>query len=91
MKIKRKFFIEQERTTTIRFGSGSPFEQFCPLCSARSRFVTVDEAAIFCGTNSRMIFRLVENDRLHSQETPLGLLLVCFQSLSAFKNQENQK
>lgn len=85
MKIKREFFVEKERTVTLRFADLSG-ERFCPVCGAPSRFVTTDEAAIIGGTSSRQIFRLVENECLHSRETRLGLLQVCLQSLSNLKN-----
>lgn len=89
MKIKRKreFYVERERRVTIRFGNTAT-EQFCAVCNGESRFVTIDEAAIICGTNRLSIFRLIESLKLHSAETPAGRLLVCLASLTTFKNHQ---
>lgn len=86
MKIKRKreVTVERERNITIRFG-GDATEKFCEYCAAPSMFITTDEAAISCGTTSLTIFRLVETKEIHSLETTEGLLLICFASLTEFK------
>ena len=83
MKIKKEIFIEQERSVTIRFAS-PPNERFCSSCQLASRFVTIDEAAVFGGISSRAIFHLVEAEMLHWIETQFGLLLVCLNSLGNY-------
>lgn len=54
----------------------------CGLCAKRVQFLTTDEAAKTAEKTSRQIFRLVENERLHFQETPEGSLLICTISLN---------
>jgi hypothetical protein len=45
------------------------------------QMVTVDEAAILRGVDSRAIFRWVEAEQVHSSETANGLLRICLNSL----------
>lgn len=44
--------------------------------------VSVDESAILARVSSRMIYRWLEAGKLHSAETPEGLLLICLNSLT---------
>jgi hypothetical protein len=39
--------------------------------------LSIDDAAIFAGVNSRTIFHWAESGVVHSSETPEGLLLIC--------------
>lgn len=88
MKIKRKreIVIERQRSVTFQIKKNAS-ERFCERCGANSRFLTIDEATLLAQTNSGRIFRLIENETLHSIETPEGWLLVCPVSLAAIKNQ----
>jgi hypothetical protein len=43
--------------------------------------VTPDEAAAITCTNSRMIYRWVEAEKVHSTETADGATLICLNSL----------
>lgn len=83
MKIikKKELIIERERSVTIRFANALS-ERFCVACGGRMQFVTIDEAAVVRQTTARQIFRLVEADLVHFDETENGLLLICFASLS---------
>lgn len=45
----------------------------------------VDQAAILLRLSSRRIHRMVDEGKLHFTETPVGLLLMCIESLSEFK------
>jgi len=82
MKItrKREIILERTRSVTIRFGDESG-EIFCPVCEELIRFITVDQAATISEMTAREIFRLVEDERIHFQETKQGRLLVCLASL----------
>jgi hypothetical protein len=43
--------------------------------------LSIDDAAIFAGVNSRTIFHWAESGVVHSTETAEGLLLICPNSL----------
>ena len=74
--------IEVEREFVIN-RNGSDAVIFCETCPTPSQMVSVDEAALLTGTNSRSIFAKVEDDGLHYHETDDGLLLICVNSLTA--------
>jgi len=79
MKRKRtEITIETDRT----FFVSSPRIVFgwCAACDAQVEMVSLDEAAILRGVNSRTVFRWVEEKQVHSSETANGLLLICLNS-----------
>jgi hypothetical protein len=45
--------------------------------------LSIDDAAILAGVNSRTIFGWAESGVVHSTETPDGLLLICLNSLTS--------
>ena len=47
--------------------------------------ISVDHAAVLSGASEMMIYRMVEEGRLHHAETTDGRLRICLQSLSAMK------
>ena len=59
----------------------------CSECISPVQMMPVDAAAKVRGVSSRTIYRLVEAGKLHFQETPDGLPLVCVASLSAIKSE----
>jgi len=79
--------IETEKYLTVRNGV-SIKRIACDLCKGSVPMLTVSEAAQVAGTSSRQIFRLVEAGQLHFRETGTGLLVVCFNSLSAEKEKQ---
>jgi len=90
MKITKKSQVicERERRVTIRF-SNLPIERFCPQCSAETRFLTVQEAALVKQVKAREIFRLAENGQVHFDETESATLLICLASLLGLENDIN--
>lgn len=50
---------------------------FCPECSDRVALVTLDEAVRISGIGSRMVYRLIEEGRIHFAETTDGVARVC--------------
>lgn len=76
--------IETEKYFAVRNGAAIN-RVVCHLCEGKIPMLTSAEAAQFAGITSRQIFRLVETGQLHFRETPDGLLLICFDSLSKQK------
>jgi len=74
--------FETEKFLTVSIGNGKRRE-FCETCDSNQPMLTVTEAAQFVGISSRAIFQLIEVGQLHFRETGTGLLVVCFNSLSA--------
>lgn len=79
---KRKTVITVEtHSLTIMQTRGRSSELWCATCQALRQMMTVEQAASLCSINQRVIFRLVESNRVHFNETPTGQLLLCTESL----------
>ena len=82
MKTKRRtaITIETDRVFVIRRRGGSVLA-WCAECAEQVKMVTPDEAAVFSRVSSRTIYRWVEAEKLHFEETPDGVLFICLSSL----------
>ena len=54
---------------------------FCSDCGGEARMIEPAEAAKLARVSMRMIYRWVEEGRVHFIETPDGRLFICFDSL----------
>ncbi|HEX6732269.1 MAG TPA: hypothetical protein VF074_19790 [Pyrinomonadaceae bacterium] len=79
MKTRTEITFEMDRLVIVGTRGGNL--QWCDTCHKRVDMMTTDQAAIMARVTSRTIFRWAESDRLHSSETPEGLLLICPNSL----------
>lgn len=79
MKTRTEITFEMDRLVIVGTHRGSL--QWCDNCHKRVDMMTTDQAAIIASVNSRTIFRWADSGRLHSSETPEGLLLICPNSL----------
>ena len=84
MKIRKRIelTIETEKFLSVRL-SGAKRGEFCELCESQRPLMSVPEMAELTKMSSRAIFKLIGDGQLHFRETAAGLLLVCFDSLSA--------
>ena len=63
-------------------------EDWCETCSAAVRLLAPERAATCAGLSARDIYRAVENQMLHFNETSDGKLLICLNSLSSLVSKE---
>jgi excisionase family DNA binding protein len=54
---------------------------WCRECNQRVKMITADEAASIAGVTSRTIYRWVDAEKLHFNETSQGTLLICCESI----------
>ena len=82
MKRRTEITIETERvvvmSSRVRREAG---RQRCSCCADGVEMITTDHAAIVARVTSLTIFHWAESGRVHSAETPEGLLLICPNSL----------
>ena len=78
-KRRTEITIETERVVVVR--RRLTVGAWCRSCDRQVAMVTVDEAARMAGVSSRTIYRWVEADQLHFNETAEGQLLICTDSL----------
>ena len=90
MKIRKRIelTIETENSLTCRVSSRRN-QEFCETCDSTTPLLTVTEMAQSTGMSSRTIFQMIGDGQLHFRETATGLLLVCFDSLSADKEKQS--
>ncbi len=62
---------------------------WCGGCAAWVEMVTPEEAAHLTNIGIRLIFRWIEQTRLHFSETPAGSVMICLPSLLADRPCEN--
>jgi hypothetical protein len=87
MGLRRRVEITiQRRELTLNL-TGKPAEpQFCPSCHSEVTMLPVELAAKASGISTRMLFRWIEQDRVHYTELSDGTVLVCEKSLPVDKN-----
>ncbi|MCB1026120.1 MAG: hypothetical protein KDB79_17110 [Acidobacteria bacterium] len=87
MEIKRKMNMEvsTSRLFTIRYSQN--VEQIeCAECE--SKMLAVEQVAVLFGVKQRLLFQIIEQDRVHFIETVRGSVMVCLSSLSAALDQD---
>ena len=72
--------VESEEIYLLR-GTLKPVRAWCAGCEAVVQMVTPDEAANLAGVTTRIIYRWVEQGKVHFTETREGRVLVCRNSL----------
>jgi hypothetical protein len=73
--------IETAEITIVRRSQGIS-TALCAECAEAVAMITPEQAALMTCINTRAVYRLVEEGRVHHAETRAGLLLVCANSLS---------
>ena len=72
-----------ERDELIVFRRREQIEtRCCGACGAEVEMLPPEMAAVAAGVSTREIYRVIEEGQLHFNENPVGLLLLCSQSLN---------
>jgi hypothetical protein len=90
MKRRTEITIEASRLTIIGHVGGAT-RAWCPLCYAEVEMVSPDQSASLLRVSTRIIHRMVDEEKLHFIETPDDLLLICLNSLSTGSSEELSK
>jgi hypothetical protein len=83
-----KITIETREVWIVR-RPGKVERAWCVSCAAWVEMVTPEEAAHLTNSGVRVIFRWIEQARLHFSETPAGNVMLCLPSLLAGRPGEN--
>jgi predicted DNA-binding transcriptional regulator AlpA len=76
---KLKITIETERTLIVRRREGA-VRAWCMRCAALAEFVPFAEACALTGYSDSTVYKLMEDQIIHSIRDPRGLPLACLQS-----------
>jgi hypothetical protein len=79
MKTRTEITFEVDRMVIV--GRQRTGLHWCASCQRSVDMITSDQAAIMAGVSSLTIFRWADSGRIHSAESPEGLLLICSNSL----------
>jgi hypothetical protein len=86
---KKKYLITtQQREIVVVHKKSAAFFKYCECCQEKVEMLTLDAITFQTGMRTREIFRLIENQSLHSIETERGHLLVCRNSLRVMDEQK---
>jgi hypothetical protein len=73
---------EKLEQSTIRFSGVELTISRCDDCSQEVKWLTPYQTLAISGLTLREIFRLIEANHIHFTETRVGLLLICYQSIT---------
>jgi hypothetical protein len=71
-KLERSFY---------RLPDSEPVLAYCEACGAEVSWLTPNQVVALTGLTHRQIFRRIESDALHFNESDSGLTLICPHSL----------
>jgi hypothetical protein len=83
MKRKRttRTTLEEHELVIVRSSRQRATFPRCPVCPQQVALITLAEAVMLAGVNSRVIHQWIESRSVHFAETPDGMALVCPASL----------
>ena len=81
MIVKRRTEVTFEKVVRTTHLLQSPSPAFCTLCGGQAVMVAPEEAALLSGLGARVIYRAIEEDRIHFLEDASGGLVVCLGSI----------
>jgi len=82
-KTRTEITIEVDELMLVRSRRGDSVQTWCPACAAEVAMVTPAQAAAAVGVSSRMIYRWMEEAKVHFTEESGGSLFICADSLQA--------
>ena len=81
-KTKRtELTVETDEIVVLRT-TGKAIQAWCPQCGEAVRMITSEEALVLASVNTRTIYRLVQDSKVHYAKTAEGFLRICLRSLS---------
>jgi hypothetical protein len=76
--------IEREQFT-VHYQPGASYSGRCSRCGREVVMLTAEAAAVTVGATRREVYRWVEQDALHFQETTTGEVFLCSVSLERLR------
>jgi hypothetical protein len=83
LKSVRRIEISVEREEIAIHRRGRPVTRHCEQCGPRVAMLPMEPAALLAGTSVRVLYRWLEEGKLHFFESPDGTTLVCVASVKA--------
>jgi len=83
LKSMRRIEISLEREEVAIHRRGRPVTLYCDKCGIQAVMLPMDAAAILARATVRILYRRLEEGRLHFFESPDGTTYVCSESVKA--------
>lgn len=77
--------VERE-VVSMRFDAESGFQGFCPECGIPMLMITAEAAAVTIGATTRHVYRWIEENRFHVQESRSGGTFLCTASVASHQS-----
>ena len=81
-KMSRRIDINIESHRLLIIRRGGPIQTWCKKCRSQVLMITPNEAAAMMNISSRIIYRWIEEGKLHFSEDPGQSILICSDSLT---------
>ena len=87
--IRRRVEITIEReVVSVVYQPAANVTGWCRQCGKDVLFLSADAAATTQNISTREIYRWLDDNRLHFQESPAGAVFICSESLNKAPNKE---
>jgi hypothetical protein len=87
--VHRRVEITVEReVVSVEYVPPANIRGWCQQCGKEVLMLTAEAAAAAHGTSPREIYRQLDDNKLHFQESPGGTVFICSESLNTAPNKE---
>lgn len=83
-EVVRRTEIRVEReVVSMRFDAASGYQGFCSQCGGTVLMISAEAASLSIGATRRQVYRWIEENRFHVQESRSGEAFVCAASVAS--------
>jgi hypothetical protein len=75
--------VERE-VVSVRLEPGSIYSSHCPHCLREVLMISAEAASVMTGATRRQIYRWLEENRFHFEESSAGEAFICAASIALF-------
>lgn len=83
--VRRTEITIEREVVTLRFEPGSGYQSFCPQCGVPVLMVSAEAASVAMGATRRQVYRWIEENRFHVQESRSGEAFLCSVSVASHR------
>ena len=81
--VRRTEITIEREVVSMRFDAESGYQGFCPQCDNVVLMVSAEAACATIGATRRQVYRWIEENRFHVQETRCGEAFLCSASVAS--------
>jgi hypothetical protein len=81
--VRRTEITIEREVVSMRFDAESGYQGFCPECGGPMLMISAEAASAGIGATKRQVYRWIEENRFHIQESGSGETFLCSASVAA--------